>query len=341
AVPINKIPGLNWITLLTKYGTNFNWQTEPLSTLRDPNINLGNTVQNSRNIQINPTLNLVTLYNKFGFLRNAGNTQEGGAKNFFINLLTSLKNVNVNYVQTKGTFLPGYLPTTRYLGIDNVTGAPGLGFAFGSQRDIREMALNNGWLTTDTLQTQMYVNTLREDFQLTGQLEPIRDLRITLRANRAQTRNFSTNFRYVASVSSFENLSAITTGDYSISYIALGTAFKESNASTVSALYNRFMSNRSIISQRLGAQNPNSAGSANGYADGYGKESQDVVISAFLAAYSGKDAGSSKMNSFPKIPLPNWSLTYNGLTRIPFIADRFSSVDIKHGYRSAYNINGY
>ncbi|WP_316755323.1 cell surface protein SprA [Pedobacter aquatilis] len=342
AVPINKIPGLNWITVLTKYGTNFNWQTEPLSTLRDPNINLGNTVQNSRNIQVNPTLNLTTLYNKFGFVRDISNDQEGGgAKKFFINLLTSIKNVNVNYVQTKGIFLPGYLPKTSYFGIDNVTGAPGLGFAFGSQRDIREMALNNGWLTTDTLQTQMYVNTLREDFQLTSQLEPIRDLRITLRANRAQTRNFSTNFRYVATASSFENLSAITTGDYSISYIAIGTAFKENNASNMTTLYNRFISNRLIISQRLGAQNPNSAGNTNGYADGYGKESQDVIISAFLAAYSGKDAGGAKLNSFPRIPLPNWTLTYSGLTKIAFIADRFSSVDLKHGYRSAYNINGY
>lgn len=342
AVPINKIPGLNWITLLTKYGTNFNWQTEPLSTLLDPTINLGNTIQNSRNIQVNPTLNLTTLYNKFGFIRSASNNEQGGRlKNFFINLITSLKNVNINYVQTKGTFLPGYLPKTKYLGIDNISGAPGLGFVFGSQRDIRDMALNNGWLTTDTLQTQLYVNTLREDFQLTGQLEPIKDLRITLRANRAQTRNFSSNFRYVATVASFENLSAITTGDYSISYITLGTAFKESNANTVSGLYNRFMSNRLVISQRLGARNPNSAGLANGYADGYGKESQDVIISAFLAAYSGKDAGSSSMNSFPRIPLPNWSLTYSGLIGIPFIADRFSSIDIKHGYRSAYNINGF
>ncbi|WP_316735264.1 cell surface protein SprA [Pedobacter aquatilis] len=341
AVPINKIPGLNWVTLLTKYGTNFNWQTEPLATLNDPNINLGNTVQNSRNIQVNPTFNFNSLYSKFGFIRNANNSEEGGAKKFFINLLTSIKNVNLNYVQTKGTFLPGYLPTTRYLGIDNITGAPGLGFVFGSQRDIRDMALNNGWLTTDTLQNQQYINTLREDFQLTGQIEPIKDLRITIRANRAQTRNFSTNFRYVASVSSFENLSAITTGDYSISYIAIGTAFKENNASTVSTLYNRFISNRMIMSSRLGGQNPNSQGITNGYADGYGKESQDVVIAAFLAAYSGKDASNSKLSSFPKIPLPNWSLTYNGLTKIPFIADRFSSVDIKHGYRSAYNINGY
>ncbi|MCX2576326.1 T9SS outer membrane translocon Sov/SprA [Pedobacter sandarakinus] len=342
-LPIEKIPGFNWLTVKTRYGTNFNWQTEPLSTLLDPNINLGNTVQNSRNIQVNPTLNFTMLYNKFGFLRNATTSNEtsGKFKNFFINLLTSVKNLNANYVQTKGIFLPGYLPTTKYFGIDNVTGAPGLGFAFGSQRDIRDMALNNGWLTTDTLQTQLYVNTLREDLQFTGLIEPIRDLRITIRASKAQTRNFSSNFRYLASTNSFENLSAITTGDYSISYIALGTAFKEKNSSVVSTLFNQFMANRIIISKRLGAQNPNSAGQNAGFADGYGKESQDVLISAFMAAYTGKDAGSSKLNSFPRIPLPNWTLTYNGLTKIPFIADRFSSVDIRHGYRSAYNINGF
>ena len=342
-LPIDKIPGLNWVTVKTRYGTNFNWQTEPLSTLLDPNINLGNTVQNSRNVQVNPTLNLATLYNKFGFIRNAGNSEETGdkLKNFFINLLTSVKNVSANYVQTKGIFLPGYLPTTRYFGIDNVTGAPGLGFAFGSQRDIRDMALNNGWLTTDTLQTQLYVNTLREDLQFTGQIEPFRDLRITIRANKSQTKNFSSNYRYVASVSSFENLSAITTGDYSISYIALGTAFKEKNSNVISSLFNQFMANRIIISRRLGAQNPNSAGVAGGYSDGYGKESQDVIISAFMAAYSGKDPGKMSMNSFPRIPLPNWTLTYNGLTKIAFIADRFSSIDIRHGYRSAYNINGF
>ena len=341
-LPIDKIPGMNWVTVKTRYGTNFNWQTEPLSTLLDPNINLGNTIQNSRNLQVNPSLNLVTLYNKFGFIRNAGSNQDGSkVKNFFINLLTSVKNLNANYVQTKGIFLPGYLPTTKYFGIDNATGAPGLGFAFGSQRDIRDMALNNGWLTTDTLQTQLYVNTLREDLQFTGQIEPFKDLRITLRANKAQTRNFSTNFRYEAAVGSFENLSAITTGDYSISYIALGTAFKEKNSSIISTLFNEFMANRIIVSRRLGAQNPNSGAQTAGFADGYSKESQDVIISAFMAAYTGKDPSKMKLNAFPRIPLPNWTLTYNGLTRIPFIADKFSSVDIRHGYRSAYNINGF
>ena len=341
AVPINKIPGLNWVSLATRYGTNFNWQSEPLSTLSDPTINLGNTIQNSRTIQINPTLSLSTLYNKFGFIRNATGQENGGFKSFFINLLTSLKNVNAAYTQTKGTFLPGYLPKTRYFGLDDITGAPGSAFVFGSQRDIREMALNSGWLTNDTLQNQLYVNTLREDFSLTGQLEPVKDMRITLTATRNQNRNYSSNFRYVSTASSFQNLSATTTGDYSISYIAIGTAFKEKNANVISGLFSQFMANRIIISRRLGAQNPNSNGVNAGFADGYNKDDQDVLISAFMAAYSGKDANNVKLNAFPKIPLPNWRLTYGGLTRIPFIADRFSSVDIRHGYRSTYSINGY
>ena len=126
-VPIDKIPGLDWITLATTYGTNFNWQTEPLSTLRDPNVNLGNTIQNSRIVQINPTLAMSSLYNKFGFVRKSLNKTDSVTKfsDVLVNLLTSVKNININFTQAKGTFLPGYLPTTRLLGIDNITGAPG------------------------------------------------------------------------------------------------------------------------------------------------------------------------------------------------------------------------
>lgn len=341
-LPLDKISALNWVKITTRYGTTFNWQTEPLATLRDPNINLGNTIQNSRTIQLNPNLTLSTLYNKFGFVRKASSGDDNNkVANFFINLLTSIKNVSANYVQTKGIFLPGYLPRTSYFGIDNVTGAPGLGFVFGGQDDIRNTALANGWLTRDTLQNQLYVNTLREDLQFTGQIELFTDLRITLKANKTQNRNYSSNFRFVEASNSFENLSGITTGDYSISYIALGTAFKKDNNSTFSSLFRQFMDNRGIISRRLGNQNPNSFGFVNGFADGYGKESQDVLVSAFLAAYTGKDAGKSSLNTFPKIPLPNWNLTYSGLTKIGFIADNFTSVDIRHGYRSIYNINGY
>jgi cell surface protein SprA len=345
SLPMNKIPGMDWVTVATRYGTNFNWQTEPLSTLRDPQIDLGNTIQNSRTIQVNPTLNLAGLYNKFGFVRRAGGSddkQVPGATSFFVGLLTSVKNVNAAFTQTKGTFLPGYLPRVSYFGLDEATGAPGLGFVFGSQRDIRQMALNNGWITRDTLQNQLYINTLREDLSITGLVEPIKDLSITLTANKNRTLNYSTNFRYDQAQRDFDNLSPFTTGDYSVSFISLGTAFSEKQGSTFSKLFRQFMDNRQVISQRLGETNVNSGGlSPSGYADGYDKNSQDVIVSAFLAAYTGKSASSISLNSLPKIPLPNWRLNYRGLTRIPFLADRFSSIDLRHSYRSVYSVNGF
>lgn len=340
-LPINKIPGLNWINVATRYGTNFNWQTEPLSTLRDPNINLGNTIQNSRNIQVNPTLNLNTLYNKFGFIKRASAEKENTGAKFFVGLLTSIKTVNAAFTQTKGTFLPGYLPQADYLGIDDVTGAPGLGFVFGSQRDLRASALASGWLTRDTLQSQLYVNTLREDLSLTSTVEPFRDLRITLTANRNRTMNYSSNFRYSNDIGGFENLSPYTTGDFNISFISLKTAFSDKNGSTASGLYRKFMANRAVVSQRLGAENANSAGSDGVYADGYNENAQDVIVASFLAAYTGKDASSVRLRGFPKIPLPNWRINYSGLSRLAFMQETFKSIDIRHSYRATYAVNSF
>ncbi len=342
-LPINKIPGLDWISAAATYGTNFNWQTEPLSTLKDPKVNLGNTIQNASTVQVNPTLKLATLYNKFGFVRRSLAKPDSATKvhDYFIRFITSVKNVNVAFTQTRGTFLPGYLPKTKYFGIDEVTGAPGLGFVFGSQRDIRTLALDGGWLTKDEFQNQLYVNTLREDFQLTSLMEPLNGLTITLTAFRNRTLNYTTNFKYDSHLANFVNLSPISTGDYSVSILTLGTAFKDKNGSTVSKLFNAFMANRQVISGRLGTQNSNSIGQAGGFADGYGKSSQDVIVAAFIAAYTGKNAQTSSLNSLPKIPLPNWRLTYNGLTKIPFFADRFSDFRIEHGYRSTYSVNGF
>ncbi|RZL17499.1 MAG: cell surface protein SprA, partial [Pedobacter sp.] len=344
ALPISKIPGLSWVKVDTRYSTNFNWQTEPLATLRDPGINLGNTIQNSRVIQITPTLNFSALYNKFAFIRDSKkpDAKVSGLSKALINLLTSVSSVAASYTQTKGIFLPGYMPTTNYFGIENATGAPGFGFVFGSQDDIRSRALNNGWLTNDTLQNQLYINTYREDFSLQSTVEPVKDLRISVFANRNQNFNFSTNFRYENSAAGFRNLSPLTTGDYSVSFISLGTAFRENNKAVVSELFNQFMSNREVISKRLGEQNPNSTGAGTaGFADGYDRSSQDVLIPAFLAAYTGKDAGKVGLRSMPKIPVPNWRVNYTGLTKIPFLADRFNELIITHGYKSTYSVNGF
>ena len=342
-LPLNKLPYMDWFNVVARYGSNFNWQTEPLAALRDPNINLGNTIQNSRTIQLNPSLNFITLYNKFGSYRrgvSSGYDNIGGSQ-LLIDLLTSIKTINGAYTQTKGIYLPGYLPGTKYLGLDNITGAPGLSFVFGSQHDIRARALSSGWITSDTLQYQLYVNTLREDVSVSGVIEPFKGFRVTLSANKTSTRNFSSNFRYDAASDRFGNLSPITNGDYSISFISIKTLFADKGGSKVSSLYANFMEGRAAISKRLGAANPNSRPGNNAFADGYDKNSQDVVVGAFVAAYTGKNPYRSELNSFPRIPLPNWRINYNGLAKFPFFAEYVQSLDLRHAYRSVYSVNGY
>lgn len=342
AVPLNKIPGLDFISILTRYQTQFNWMTEPLISLNDPEINFGNTIQNSRTVQVNPTLNMNLLYNKFGFYRRLKDpNNEGGIANFFINMITSIKSLSGSYIRNDGTFLPGYLPKTNAFGYDFSANAPGVGFILGSQQDIRFKALNSGWLTQDTLQNQLYVTTLNEKLNLRGSIEPFKDFRIELTAFKNSSKNFSTNFRYANTVGGFTSLSPITTGDYSISIISLGSAFKDKNSDKASNVFQQFIANRTAISQRLGRDNPNSSGVVGEFADGYGKTSQDVVVPAFLAAYKNKSATGAGLDKFPRIPVPNWRITYNGLAKLDALSEIFSSFDLSHSYNSTYNVNGF
>lgn len=342
AIPFSKIPYMDWITANASYSAHFNWLAEPGFSVDDPQFNVGNSIQNSRTILFNPTFNFTTLYNKFAFLRT--NNKDEGSKftKFLKGLLTSVKSVNVTYTRTEGIFLPGYLPQSTIFGEDPTYNAPGIGFLLGSQTDIRARAVANGWISNDTLQNQLYVKTYNSDLHFNGTVEPIQGLRIILTAFKTQDQTYQTNFKYLDATNSFENLSPVTTGDYSMSYITIGTAFsKISGINNNSPTYNTFMNDRSVISQRLGKLNPNSVGSTNGFADGYGPNSQNVLVPAFLAAYTGKNPATSNLSQFPNIPLPNWQITYGGLTKLPFIGDIFDSFDIKHAYTSTYNVGGY
>jgi len=344
-LPINKIPGMDWASVTTRYSTHFNWQTQPLFAINDPSYDVGNSISNLREIQVNPTFNMVSLYNKFPFIRKAGNPNSpGGISKVLIGLLTSVKNVSATYSRKQGTYLPGYLPQSGIFGENSDYNAPGIGFLLGSQTDIRARAVASGWISTDTLQNQLYTKSLNEDMHFRAVLEPIPGLKIDLIAFKTQDNNYQSNFKYLAATNSIESLSPVTTGNYSVSYLTIGTAFKKTTGiNNTSPLFQQMLANRSIISQRLAAQNPNSTQLVDsvGLRDGYGQNSQNVLVPAFLAAYTGKKAAKASTSQFPKIPIPNWDVRYSGLAKIPFFADIFDSFDLSHGYRSSYNVNGF
>ena len=83
------------------------------------------------------------------------------------------------------------------------------------------------------------------------------------------------------------------------------------------------------------------------YKFGYGRAQQDVLIPAFLAAYTKKDANSIELaNDYTKIlfkemPRPNWNVTYDGLAKLPMFSDMFSRFSISHGYQSSLTVNSF
>jgi cell surface protein SprA len=105
-----------------------------------------------------------------------------------------------------------------------------------------------------------------------------------------------------------------------------------------------------VISDRFSKENPNAAptdfiqpdGSVlQGYKEGYGPKSQDVLIPSFLAAYQGKNANTVNLNPFKSLPLPNWRFTYNGLTNFAWAKKVFTSFSITHSYNSTMSINSF
>lgn len=328
-LPISKIPGLDWINIIARYGAQFNWQSEPLFSIHDPSMSWGNTIQNSKTIQVNPTLNMNRLYQRIGLLRN----NEGGV---FTQLLMSIKNINGAYTRTGGIFLPGYLPGVKTMGYDFDYDAPGWGFILGSQADIRERAAKNGWITNDTTQSQLYATSFKEDIAIRANIEPLQDLQIELIAERMKSQNYTSTFRYFDDSQSFKSMAPSINGSFSMSFFSLRTAFKNDDD-----LFKRFEKAKQEVSQYLGALNPSSSGRTEHYADGYGPDAQDVMIGAFLATYSGGKIGKRTYKSFPNIPIPNWRITYRGLGNYEWFNELFSSINITHGYRSSYIVNNY
>ncbi len=245
----------------------------------------------------------------------------------------AVRDINFTYSRNAATILPGFLPTPSLFGMDAAWESPGLPFVLGSQSpSIKQEAARNGWLGSSVAQNNPFSQIQTEEFSINTSLEPAPDLKIQLQAKKSRDAAYSEIFRYVPSQDDFVTQTPMRTGSYGISFFMMGTAFSADDDNNNSPVFSDFEENRAIIKQRLDALNP---------AGEYDINSQDVLIPAFLAAYTGKDAGSSSLNAFPNIPIPNWRLTYTGLSKIPVFKDMFKSVSITHGYTSEYLVGNY
>jgi cell surface protein SprA len=223
-----------------------------------------------------------------------------------------------------------------------------LGYTLGSQRDVRYIAAQNGWLTTFDQFNQQYTETHNENLDYTINTEPIPDLKIDFTGGKTYATNFTENFNTIDSngdglSNSYNSLIQNTFGNFNISTSLIRTAFSKSDELNSSA-FETFKSNRLVIAQRLADNFYGAAGYAtdiDGYPLGFGKNSQAVLLPAFLSAYTGKGANQVSLSAFRDIPIPNWNLKYTGLMRNKWFKKNFRRFSITHGYRASYTINQF
>nr|WP_315160280.1 cell surface protein SprA [uncultured Flavobacterium sp.] len=366
-IPINKIPLFSFVKANYSYTGDYSWQraSNAMSEIEIDAVtyNLGNTIQNANSNNLNATFNMDTLYKYLGLTK----AKSGGAsrpkpaapkpgekivktntpqatKNSpfmdgFIGVLTSVKNVQMNYTYNSGTVLPGYTPSIGFLG----SSRPSLGFIFGSQDDVRYEAAKNGWLTNYPDFNQNFTQVTNKIFKTTANVDLFPDLKIDLSLDRSYSENFSE--QYDVTDGQYNARSPYSTGIFSISAVLIKTSFSTSNE-TASAAFDDFRQNRLTVANRLASQrgidvtNPVNL-DAEGYPFGYGKNSQAVLLPAFLAAYSGSNAADVSLGIFRNFPIPNWAVKYNGLMRYDFFKKNFKRISLQHNYRASYTINSF
>ena len=262
-------------------------------------------------------------------------------------VLMTARSFSISYRDQYAMMLPGFMPVIgKAFGQRSGDAlAPGLDFAFGMTGDSYiDRARERGWLlSNDSVATPATTNHT-QDLQLRMTLEPVNNLKIDLNASRTQTTAKSIQYMYQGNPTT-------QSGSFTMTTLSLGSAFEgmgDAANGYHSATFEKFVRSLDgyrdrVEAQYVGQQYPAALGGgkfdpAKGAVDKY---SGDVMIPAFLNAYTGM--GSVGLNIFPTLAslLPNWTVRYSGLSQLPWFRDLFKSVNINHSYKSIYSVGAY
>ncbi len=267
-----------------------------------------------------------------------------------------VRNASIRYRNTQSLSLPLYNPEVgNIFGQSNSYGpmAPGLDFAFGFvDESYIDKAKERGWLIIDDEQTSPAVWSKTNELNIELTLEPLRGLKIQLTSNRTDNRTNQIQFMY-------DDVPVTRSGSYTKTHCAIATALRGSSADDgyASETFNKFLENIPVVADRIQSQyvgesypttgfmrdNANAGQPFNPEVGGVNSASSDVLIPAFIAAYTGVDAKNIYLTPFPSFAdvMPNWRVTYDGLTRIGNMGNIFKAFTLNHAYQCTYTVGSY
>ncbi len=269
-----------------------------------------------------------------------------------VRMLLSVRKGRVVYSERYASVVPGFTPRAKVLGQNENFAAPGWDYITGFQPNdakLNSLARNN-WITDDIMLNQPLSRTYAQEFNASVTVEPFRDFKIDVDVSKDFTRNRTEMFKDTLNDGFRDIVHALprTVGSYTISFYNANTIFQKD----IVGLFHQFEDNRQVISRRLYIQNLEEQGLPippnipqhqidTGYVEGYGRFQQDVLIPAFLSAYTKKDPNVEQLSFLKTIPRPNWKLNYTGLSKLPMFKALFKSFSLRHGYSSKMTVNAY
>ena len=265
---------------------------------------------------------------------------------FALRLVSGVKNINAQIGLTTGSRLPGYMGEPLLVGLDpQHHWTPGPGYILGYNQDVVDDLLRYDLLSKDTLFNTPHEMNSNRTFSLTADVEPIRDFKINLTCTQNYSSREEYYYKYMSEWESVEGpLSYMMTGSYTTTAWTFPTAFVNRDD-----LFGAFLDNRHTVADRLAAANPDPYSSqqvldtmlGEYYPAGYSANQQTVLLTAFLATYLGQDAKERPFSPFMKMPLPNWNINYNGLSKIQFLKKWFTNITLSHKYTSTYSVGNF
>jgi len=365
-LPFQYLPYLDFIEAEVGYGFTYNWNARSTALLASPDGSLGSIGQNTNVISANASADIPKFLGQFSYFKRMSTTlqkrkqEQDSLNNAYTQaweknrytykkykfknklsvlqsaafLLTSFKQLNVNYSENNGSVIPGLLSAPNGYGYGQTLGGPTLGFLFGSQADIRRTVMERGWVSDSEFMIDPYVKMSTRELRADLQVSPINDFRIDFNVLSTYNRNFShTGFNYVDPQTGFANPNLTFASDmvsYSNTVVLLNSSFKES-----SYIYDAIRSNAQAISRQMGGLL-----NSDGYTDGHSISNAYVLIPAFRAAMEGKNPERLGNPKKAGLPIPNWRIIYSGLRNIPIINGQFTKFDILHSYSATYTATG-
>jgi len=286
--------------------------------------------------------------------------------------LMSVRSISLSYSGTDGTVMPGFMPVPRVFGMGKYTPdqsmfgdlsaistAPGIPFLLGWQdTEYAFKAAAKGWITRDTSLNAPFVLSHSEAFTIRANVEPFPDLKIDLNANRTYSERTTEFYNYNPTNDQnggFERVNQSVRGNFTMSVNTMRTSFSKMGndaKAPASKAFQNLKDNRIKIAERLASQRiPNGEYDPKGLPDpntgfpvGYGPTSPEVMVPAFIAAYTGQSPDKVALDPFPSIKYmrPNWRVTYEGVVaQSEFLKRYFKTLSFNHAYRSSYNVGSF